>query len=371
MTELTLKPEGTYTSGNSRPHTYVPLERMAQHPLLRLAAVENGKLVWPGLDVVQRDALEGIHINKTHAVIPPRINFDLLVDKRMGGFAKVSIYDDFQRFYTRFTDTGFLHVGTYTAITLDGARRYFMWRSGAWDELSLSSFLHYRDGDDTNFSETDRDDIEKLSPGAVGSEPVHVPDAEEAEAEAAAGEDDDDDDEDDEEGDDEADLMSEVDAMVQHGRASAIASIVHRGQRDKLGYDHIDRLARVAGTFDWIDQPLEHCAAWLQDVIKDGGVTASDLRLAGILPEIAQAVFVLTRFGDVEDEVYYSRVSWNPIALAVKLADIDDNLAAWRFRKLDYDTQVELSNKYFRARQLLTGSPCGTEDTLHFDEEGE
>jgi tryptophan 2,3-dioxygenase len=109
----------------------------------------------------------------------------------------------------------------------------------------------------------------------------------------------------------------------------------------------------------------------LQDVIKDGGVTASDLRLAGILPEIAQAVFVLTRFGDVEDEVYYSRVSWNPIALAVKLADIDDNLAAWRFRKLDHDTQVELSNKYFRARQLLTGSPSGTEGTLDFDEEGE
>lgn len=349
MTELTLKPEGTYTSGNSRPHTYVPLERMAEHPLLRLAAVENGKLVWPSLDAVQRDALEGIHINKTHAVIPPRINFDLLVDKRTGGFAKVSIYDDFQRFYTRFTDTGFLHVGTYTAITLDGARRYFMWRSGAWDELSLSSFLHYRDGDDTNFSETDRDDIEKLSPGAVGSEPVHVPDAEEAEAEAAAGEDEDDDEE-----DDEADQMSEVDAMVQHGRASAIASLAHRGQTDKLGYDYIDHPARVAANFDWLEQPVEHCVAWLHDVIEDSDVTASDLLNAGMLPDIVEAVELLTRRAGVPDDDYYARIRQHPVALAVKLTDIDDNLAEWRFRKLDYDTQVKLSNKYFHARQLLT-----------------
>lgn len=374
MTELTLKPEGTYTSGNSRPHTYVPLERMAEHPLLRLAAVESGKLVWPGLDAVQRHALEGIHMSETHAVIPPRINFDLLVDKRTGGFAKVSIYDDVQRFYTRFTDTGFLHVGTYTAITLDGARRYFMWRSGAWDELSLSSFLHYRDGDDTNFSETDRDDIEKLSPGAVESEPVHAvtreefndmmldsyfgrdPDDEMYQQNKPAGGDRvaDDTDLDDSDADDEDDLMTEVDATSQHGRASAIASLAHRGQTDKLGYDYIDHPARVAANFDWLEQPVEHCVAWLHDVIEDSGVTASDLLNAGMLPDIVEAVELLTRRADVPDDDYYARIRQHPVALAVKLTDIDDNLAEWRFRKLDYDTQVKLSNKYFHARQLLT-----------------
>lgn len=148
-------------------------------------------------------------------------------------------------------------------------------------------------------------------------------------------------------------LMTEADAMVQHGRASAIASIAHRGQTDKLGNDYIDHPARVAEDFNWIGQPVEHCTAWLHDVIEDSDVTAADLLQAGILPEIVEAVELLTRRADVADEVYYERIRRHPVARAVKLADIADNLADWRFRKLDHDTQERLSNKYFWARQLL------------------
>jgi (p)ppGpp synthase/HD superfamily hydrolase len=151
----------------------------------------------------------------------------------------------------------------------------------------------------------------------------------------------------------EPELMTEVDATVQHGRASAIASIAHRGQTDKLGHDYIDHPARVAETFNWLDHPAEHCAAWLHDVIEDSDVTAADLRNAGILPEIVEAVELLTRRADVADDVYYERIRQHPVARAVKLADIADNLADWRFRKLDHETQERLPQKYFRARQLL------------------
>jgi (p)ppGpp synthase/HD superfamily hydrolase len=149
------------------------------------------------------------------------------------------------------------------------------------------------------------------------------------------------------------DLMPEVDALVQHGIAVGIATIAHRGQLDKLGDDYVDHPARVAENFDWLNEPVEHCTAWLHDVIEDTDISASDLLKAGMLPEIVAAVELLTRRADVADADYYDRIRQHPAALAVKLADINDNLADWRFRKLDHDTQVRLSNKYFQAQQLL------------------
>ncbi|MGJ8720444.1 MAG: hypothetical protein ACSHW9_01245 [Salinibacterium amurskyense] len=248
-----------------------------------------------------------------------------------------------QRFYTRFTDTGFLHVGTFTGITLDGERRYFMWQTDAWNEIYLSGFEYYRDDDDTHFSESSRADVQQLSPGAVESIPQRTPTADNNEEDAM--------------------LMTEVDAMVQHGIAVGIATIAHRGQLDKLGYDYIDHPARVAESFDWLNEPVEHCTAWLHDVIEDTDVSAADLLKAGMLPEIVTAVELMTRRADVADADYYDRIRQNPAALAVKLADINDNLADWRFRKLDYDTQVRLSNKYFHARQLLQPATDETENS--------
>ena len=262
-----------------------------------------------------------------------------------------------QRFYTRFTDTGFLHVGTFTGITLDGKRRYFMWQSGAWGEIDLDLFEHYRDDDDTHFAESTRRDIEQLHPGAVDSIPQHLHIAgDRQDSETDDGEDEDD-------GEDDDMLMTEVDAMVQHGIAVGIATIAHRGQLDKLGYDYIDHPARVAESFDWLNEPVEHCTAWLHDVIEDTDVSAADLLKAGMLPEIVTAVELMTRRADVADADYYDRIRQNPAALAVKLADITDNLADWRFRKLDYDTQVRLSNKYFHARQLLQPATDETENS--------
>ncbi|CAO1648938.1 HD domain-containing protein [Salinibacterium sp. NYA9b] len=283
-----------------------------------------------------------------------------------------------QRFYTRFTDTGFLHVGTFTGITLNGERRYFMWQTDQWKEIYISGFEDYRDDGDTHFAETSRADIQQLNPGAVETEPGggsfldayfgHDPDdpinqqwrtteqAEPAEDESYADDTEEDEDEDDM-------LMTEVDAMVQHGIAVGIATIAHRGQLDKLGYDYIDHPARVAENFDWLNEPVEHCTAWLHDVIEDTDISASDLLKAGMLPEIVTAVELLTRRADVADADYYGRIRQNPAALAVKLADINDNLADWRFRKLDYDTQVRLSNKYFQARQLLQPTPDETENS--------
>ncbi|MCC6270433.1 MAG: hypothetical protein IT190_04080 [Microbacteriaceae bacterium] len=382
-------PNGSVShSGPLRP-IHVPVAEMSDHPLLKRALLTSGEpnepLIWPGFDPQQIRAVSGIRtIGERGALtvsIPPRVNLDLLItsdtDEEAPPFWKGRA-DDLQRYYTTCSDTGFVIVGVFTALTIDGIRRYFRWGSDGWYEIGQDGFLRARDHEDTHFAETETETIEQVVPDALKAKPVREVELNAVEFFEV-----------DLEADDDI-LISEVDAIVQHGKASAIAYLAHRGQKDKLGYDYIDHPARVAANFDWLTQPFEHCAAWLHDVIEDSDVTISDLRLAGILPEIVQAVFVLTRpgggnhgddddddSGDSNEEVYYQRIRWNPIALAVKLADIDDNQAEWRVRKLDYDTQVRLSNKYFRARQLLTGDGTetrvapATSDGLECDEEGE
>ena len=137
----------------------------------------------------------------------------------------------------------------------------------------------------------------------------------------------------------------------QTGRAEAIASIAHRGQVDKLGQPYIEHPRRVAAAFE--PGTIEHCAAWLHDVIEDTDVTANDLRAAGVTPQIVDVVELLTRRPDVPSELYYERIRLSPSAKAVKLADIADNTAPWRVAGLDVATQERLAEKYRKARTAL------------------
>jgi len=138
----------------------------------------------------------------------------------------------------------------------------------------------------------------------------------------------------------------------QAARAEAIATIAHRGQKDKLGVDYIYHPAAVARPFDPAEQTLEFCAAWLHDVLEDTDITAGDLELAGVLPEVIEVVELLTRReGDSDD--YYRLIAGNPAARAVKLADIAHNTEPARVAQLDAETAERLRGKYERARELL------------------
>ena len=70
-------------------------------------------------------------------------------------------------------------------------------------------------------------------------------------------------------------------------------------------------------------------------------------------PRIVEVVQLLTRTPDATPDEYYARIRRDPVARRVKLADIDDNTARWRLRRLDYDTQLRLVEKYRYARQAL------------------
>ncbi|MDY0910090.1 A1S_2505 family phage non-structural protein [Microbacterium sp. CFBP9034] len=138
----------------------------------------------------------------------------------------------------------------------------------------------------------------------------------------------------------------------QAARAQAVAVIAHRGQVDKLGVDYIHHPAAVASRFDPLTETLECCAGWLHDVVEDTGITAEELALAGVHPEVIEVVLLLTRLDGQGDE-YYEAIAQHAAARAVKLSDLLHNTNPQRVAKLPGDTRTKLREKYEHAFELL------------------
>ena len=132
--------------------------------------------------------------------------------------------------------------------------------------------------------------------------------------------------------------------------AKTIATAAHLGQVDKLGAAYINHPRRVS---ERLNDPLEQATAWLHDVLEDSNITRHDLLKAGIPGGVVEAVTVLTRTDAVSDADYYAGIRANPIALAVKRADIADNLEPWRVEQLDASAQKRLAAKYGSALAAL------------------
>lgn len=141
-------------------------------------------------------------------------------------------------------------------------------------------------------------------------------------------------------------------SVSQVARASAIATIAHRGAVDKLGAPYIEHPSAVAALFHPEHEWFEISVAWLHDVIEDTDVTAADLVAAGIDPAIVDAVELLTRTGKTDAD-YYAAIRENPAALAVKLADITHNTNPSRMARLDPATRERLTAKYAAAEEAL------------------
>ncbi|WP_353814868.1 hypothetical protein [Agromyces sp. SYSU T00266] len=147
--------------------------------------------------------------------------------------------------------------------------------------------------------------------------------------------------------------LSTLDAVAQVALAKGIAFAAHRGQLDKSGTPYIDHPGRIAERFDPVTDPIAAAAAWLHDVLEDTPLTSRELFEAGVLLEIVGVVELLTRRPEVSPDEYYARIRRHPVALRVKLADIDDNTAPWRLRRLEFAKQQRLAEKYRHARRAL------------------
>lgn len=110
-------------------------------------------------------------------------------------------------------------------------------------------------------------------------------------------------------------------------KALELARLVHDGQTDKRGEPYIAHPLRVMRRFE--DETLQ-VIALLHDVLEDSALSAQDLRALGSREEVVRAVDALSRRHAEDYFVYLERTMKNPLARAVKCADLEDNLDAAR-----------------------------------------
>lgn len=106
-------------------------------------------------------------------------------------------------------------------------------------------------------------------------------------------------------------------------QAILIATHAHAGQVDKGGQPYILHPLSVMNRVHTIEQKI---VAVLHDMIEDTDITLDQLQEAGFPQPILAAVNTLTRRPEESYEEYIERVSQNPLATVVKLADLTENM---------------------------------------------
>jgi (p)ppGpp synthase/HD superfamily hydrolase len=129
-------------------------------------------------------------------------------------------------------------------------------------------------------------------------------------------------------------------------RAIQIATEAHRGQVDKAGNDYILHPLRVMELGNSLEEKI---VGILHDVVEDTDWTFERLADEGFSPTVLDALRCVTKLS--EDEPYddfISRVQANPLAIAVKLNDLSDNIDIRRLKTLTEKDFIRLQ-KYHKA----------------------
>ncbi len=122
-------------------------------------------------------------------------------------------------------------------------------------------------------------------------------------------------------------------------RAHAFAKRKHAGQLRKDGKPYITHPEAVAAVFDY---SAEKVVAILHDVLEDTDATEAEIRDLGCTDEMLEALRLLTHKEGVPYMDYVKAAATNPIARAVKLADLHHNLSTMNtIRDLPYSPVLE------------------------------
>lgn len=131
--------------------------------------------------------------------------------------------------------------------------------------------------------------------------------------------------------------------------AELVATMAHRGQVDKSGVPYIEHPRAVARQ---LETPEEKAVGYLHDTLEDTFLTEEDLRpVFGDV--ITDAVVAMTHLVYEDYFTYIERVSANPIAKRVKLADLTHNMDESRLILITQHDRDRLE-KYKRAYAYLS-----------------
>lgn len=123
----------------------------------------------------------------------------------------------------------------------------------------------------------------------------------------------------------------------------------HKGQTDKSGMPYVFHPFHLA---EQMTDENTTVTALLHDVAEDTDYTLIDLAEMGFCKEVIDALALLTHSPDIPYMDYVLKIKDNPIAKAVKLADLKHNSDLSRLDVID-EKALTRREKYLKAIQLL------------------
>ena len=132
-------------------------------------------------------------------------------------------------------------------------------------------------------------------------------------------------------------------------KALKISFAAHKDQVDKGGMPYVYHPFHLA---EQMKDEYTTCVALLHDVVEDTHITVEYLKEQGFPSEVTDAVSLLTHDENEPYFKYISDIKSNPIAKAVKLADLKHNSDRSRLDYIDAKV-IERLNKYQKAIAIL------------------
>lgn len=135
-------------------------------------------------------------------------------------------------------------------------------------------------------------------------------------------------------------------------KAIEIAAKAHAGAKEKNGDPYLLHPLRVMAQVNSLDEKM---VAVLHDVAEDTDVALDDLEKEGFSQAVLEAVRLVTRTDEQNYNAYIQSIKANPIARAVKIADMIDNSNLLRIPNLR-DKDLERCRKYHKYIQYLNNN---------------
>ena len=135
----------------------------------------------------------------------------------------------------------------------------------------------------------------------------------------------------------------------QTKKALKLCFDMHKEQIDKSGMPYVFHPFHLAEQMQTEETTV---AALLHDVVEDTPTTLEDLAEMGFDPPVLEALALLTHDDGTDYMDYVKAIKENPIAKAVKLADLAHNSDLSRLDEVD-DKALARREKYQKAKNFL------------------
>lgn len=123
----------------------------------------------------------------------------------------------------------------------------------------------------------------------------------------------------------------------------------HHGQFDKSGVPYVFHPIHLAEQMEDEDTTI---VALLHDIIEDTDCTAELLYEMGFSERVVEAIMLMTHKKGVDYMDYVREIAKNPIARAVKIADLKHNSDLTRLEAVD-EKALKRREKYLNALEFL------------------